>query len=248
MLIKVLVENDNVIKEHGLSLYFEYKNEKFLFDTAQSNLFIKNGHKMDVNFNDIKTVILSHGHYDHGNGLLYLGNKDLICHPDVFLKRYRPDGTYVGLNQTRSEINKKFNIIESKGIYYINEKICFLGEIKGRLTKYKLQNGDNDYIYDDSALVINDEKGLIIITGCSHSGIENIINYAKKIMKTDKVYSVIGGFHLKEVNENVKELVNTFKEIEYIYTGHCTDKTVIDYFIRQNLNVKKLKSLMEIEL
>ncbi len=248
MKIKVLLENDNVLNEHGLSLYIEKENEKILFDTGQSDLFFKNGLMMNVDFDEIKTVILSHGHYDHGNGLKYLSNKTLICHPDAFLKRYATNDRYVGLNQSREEIKVKYNLIESKEPYYISDSICFLGEIKGRATKYYLEDGSIDYIYDDSAIAINTEKGIIVITGCSHSGIENIIEYAKKIMKNDKVYAVIGGFHLKEINENTKKLIDLFKGIENIYTGHCTQKHVIDYFNENNLNVKKLKSLMEIDL
>jgi 7,8-dihydropterin-6-yl-methyl-4-(beta-D-ribofuranosyl)aminobenzene 5'-phosphate synthase len=248
MIIKVLMEDDNILNEHGLSLYIEYENKKILFDTAQSDLFIKNGNKMGIKFNDINTVVLSHGHYDHGNGLKYLSKKDLICHPDAFLKRYRSDGTYIGLNQTKEEISSKFNLIETKKVYYINKKICFLGEVKGRLTKYKLENGENDYIKDDSALVINDNKGLIIITGCSHSGIDNIINYSKQVMNNENIYAVIGGFHLKEIDENTRGMVNLFKNIEKIYTGHCTSKNVIEYFIDEGLNVKKLKPFMEINL
>lgn len=248
MIIKVLLENNNILNEHGLSLYIEKDDIKILFDAGQSDLYLKNGKNLKIDFDEIDIVVLSHGHYDHGNGLKYLNNRKLICHPKVFTKRYRKDGTYIGLNLSRNEIKEKFLLIESKKPYYINKDICFLGEINKMPTKYKLEDGSIDYLPDDSALVINTDKGLVIITGCSHSGIHNIINYAKKEMKNDKIYSLIGGFHLKEIDNKTRNLIDLFKKIEKIYTGHCTSKKVIDFFIKKGISINKLETFMEIEL
>ncbi|MGM0378099.1 MAG: MBL fold metallo-hydrolase [Bacillota bacterium] len=250
MEIKILLENDNILNEHGLSIYLKYKDLNILFDTAQSDLFIKNAKKLGIDLSKTDYIILSHGHYDHGNGLKYLdiGKKPLICHPDVFLKRFKDENKYIGLNQSKSELSEKFNLILSNKPYFINKDICFLGQINSRKTKYRLENGDIDYIKDDTALVINTKKGLVIITGCSHSGIKNIIEYAKKVMNNNNIYAIIGGFHLKKVNAEVKSLIKEFENVDKIYTGHCTKNEVINYLKNKGLNIHSLKSLLKIEI
>lgn len=247
MLIKVLVEDNNEINEHGLSLYIEYADQKILFDTGQSNLYLKNAKKMSVDLSLIDFVVLSHGHYDHGNGLIHLSEKKLLCHPEVFLRRYRNE-TYIGINQSKEAIEEKFDLITSSDPYYITKDICFLGEVKPRETKYVLEDGSIDCIPDDSALAINTRNGIIIITGCSHAGILNIIEKSKVVFEKEKIHAVIGGFHLKEVNSALDLVVKGFKNIEHIYTGHCTSQQVIHYLNKKGLKVNQLSSLMTIEV
>lgn len=247
MLIKVLVEDNNEMNEHGLSLYIEYADQKILFDTGQSDLYLRNAKKMSVDLSLIDFVVLSHGHYDHGNGLVHLSKKTLLCHPEVFLRRYRND-IYIGLNQSKEAVEEKFDLVTSRKPYFITKDICFLGEVNPRKTKYILEDGATDYIPDDSALAINSKKGIIIITGCSHAGILNIIEKSKEVFNEDKIYAVIGGFHLKEVSSALDVVVKGFKNIEKIYTGHCTSQQVIDYLNKKGLKVNQLSSLMTIEI
>lgn len=247
MIVKVLVEDHNKINEHGLSLYIEYNDQKILFDTGQSDLYYKNAKEMDIDLSDINLAVLSHGHYDHGNGLMHLEGGTLLCHPEVFRERYH-NKKYIGINQSKKEIEEKFDLVTSKEPYFITEDICFLGEVKAKRTKYVLQDGSKDYIPDDSALAFNTSDGIIVITGCSHSGVINIIERSKEIFKKEKIYAVIGGFHLKEINSALNEVIQGLKNIEYIYTGHCTRQQVIDYLNEKGLEINKLKSLMTIEI
>ena len=92
MKLSVLTENTAgayFFAEHGLSYFIEYDNKKILFDTGASDVFLKNAEKLKIDINSADCIVLSHGHWDHGNGLKYLQNKPLICHPTVFFKRYR---------------------------------------------------------------------------------------------------------------------------------------------------------------
>lgn len=100
-----------------------------------------------------------------------------------------------------------------------------------------------DIVKDDSAVVINSSKGLIIMSPCSHSGICNIIEYAKKITKNNDVYAVIGGFHIKEVDENTKKVIIYFLEnnIKNIYLGHCTSDEVCNEFINKLSDYSNIK-------
>ena len=81
----------------------------------------------------------------------------------------------------------------------------------------------DDAVLDDSALVYKSEKGLFIITGCSHSGICNIMEYAKEVCKENKIYGVIGGFHLFDVNDRLMKTIQYLKEnsVELLYPCHC---------------------------
>ena len=241
MKVNILIDNNsidkNLLTEHGLSIYIEKNNKKILFDTGATNAFLENAEKMHVDLSKIDYVVLSHGHDDHSGGLEYLLNffnhkpKFISC-PNIFCKRYDDEDGEFGIRLTSKDIEKSFDVIYSAKPYYLSEEILFLGEIP-RLNNFEGKTNvgwnsitkEKDYVTDDSALVIKHQDGLIIITGCSHSGILNICDYAKKIFKTEKIISIIGGLHLKDstidyINATVNEL--KILELNSIYACHCT--------------------------
>lgn len=239
--IYILVDNcasDTCNSEHGLSYVVDF-DKKILFDTGQSDLFLKNAEQMQVSLSDIENVVLSHGHYDHGDGLLNLKNKKLICHPDVFLKRF--SGRHlkaVGLHFNKEKAQELFDIKATKEPYWISDKMVFLGEIprkfnfeRNRINFY-LNEKELDFLLDDSALVVNMSQGLFIISGCAHSGICNIIEYAKKVTKVTKVFGVIGGFHLRFNNQQTQETLRYFKQnnIKIVMPSHCTELAALSLF------------------
>lgn len=250
VMVRIVVLNDNRCNnnkyefEHGISLFIECYGKKVLFDSGQTEIFINNAKKLNIDLKKLDAIVLSHGDFDHGNGLKYLNTKtDLICHPDFMLTRIsRRTGNNNGLNQTREELSNKFNLIESREPYNINDKIIFLGQIERNNDFEKGQNlpafDGNGEIYqhlDDSGLAIKTEKGLIVISGCSHSGICNTVEYAKKITNTDRILAVIGGFHLKEVNECTLKTIEYMKQnnVQKVYLAHCTSDVVCEEFLRQ---------------
>ena len=230
--------------EHGLSLLIEMDNKKILFDAGQSDLFIFNASKMNVKISDIDCIVLSHGDYDHGNGLKFLNidkKIDLYAHEDIFKNRIsKRTGKYDGLNQTRKEIENKYNLHLTKKYKEISDNIIFLGEIEHTLDfeSRKLPMVDeksNDYRhFDDTGIALKTPLGLIIVSGCSHSGICNTIEYAKKICKCNSIYAVIGGFHLKKVTEETLKTINYFREndVKKILLAHCTSDEVCEEFVK----------------
>ncbi len=108
MKISILTDNNpggNTGAEHGLSYFIEHEGTKILFDTGQSDLFLQNASIIGINLEERDLIILSHGHFDHGNGLPHLPGGKLICHPGCFVKRYRTiDHTFIGLKNSRDEI------------------------------------------------------------------------------------------------------------------------------------------------
>lgn len=236
MILTILTENvagGRFIAEHGISYLIEIDGEKILFDTGHSDVFLKNAEMLGVDIkNEVEKVVLSHGHWDHGDGLQFVENKTLITHPESFIKRFRKtDHSPVGLSFSKKEIQKKYKLVETPKPLKITENLWFLGEIprnnnfESQTTPFELVSGNNDFIPDDSALVTIENNELIIITGCSHSGICNIVEHAKKITGISTVKTVLGGFHLKYNNLQTQKTIEFFKEnaVKNIYPSHCTD-------------------------
>ena len=241
--------------EEGLSLYIEIDDNKLLLDTGITDLFIKNSKILDVDLNQIETIVLSHGHWDHGNGLKYLENtenKTIILHPECFTDRYsiRRQGEYAGINLKLEEMSEKYNTIQSREPYQIFDDVWYLGQIErandfeAREFPTELKNGEIDYLKDDSGIAIKTNNGIVVISGCSHSGICNTVEHAKKVTKENKVYAVIGGFHLKNINKITEDTIKYFinNNISKAYMGHCTSDEVIVEF------EKKLKGKCEVEM
>ena len=242
MKLSVLTENSAspyFIAEHGLSYFIEYDNKKILFDTGATDVFLKNAEKLKINLDETDVIVLSHGHWDHGNGLKFIQNKPLICHPDVFMKRFRK-GTdeYIGINSGFDELNKKFDLQLSKEPHYITENIIFLGEIprlndfESQKTSFTDEKGNDEFVPDDTALAIIKDEALIVVSACSHSGICNIVEYAKKITGINTVKAVIGGFHLKRQDNQTKKTIAYFKtnKVEKLLPSHCTQLPALAAF------------------
>lgn len=240
--------------EGGLSLLVNTDKDCFLLDTGYSNLFLQNAKLLDIDLSKIDTVVLTHGHSDHSNGLKFLEDKKtIILHPMAFKDRWSiRKKEYVGLPMTETQLKSRHNVIETTEPYQICNNCFFLGQIP--MTVDFEKNGNfstcldegltqTDYTEDDSGIAIKTTKGLVIATGCGHRGICNTIEHAKKITGQTNVYAVLGGFHLRKL-EKQKEIID--KTINYIiennikelYLGHCVTDDVIDYFEQNLPNVK----------
>lgn len=247
MIIKVLSENTSVSNEfkseHGLSLYIETENHKILFDIGASGLFAKNAEKMGVDLTKVDLVVISHGHYDHGGGLrTFLGinsQAKIYLHKKAFGKHYsnRPGGikAYIGLDES---------LILSERFVFCDEKYTIDDELEiysGVLAKKLIPSGNKDlflkiddsFVNDDFAheqnLIINKNGKKLLIAGCAHNGIVNIIKKFKAEKGCLPDY-VIGGFHLYNRSTKQSESPLIVEEIGKIlletnalyYTCHCT--------------------------
>lgn len=256
MKITILTENSagsGFLAEHGLSYLIGHEGGKILFDTGHTDIFIKNANTLGIDIQkEVDMVVLSHGHWDHGDGLQYIDNKTLITHPEVFIKRFRKkDNSNIGLKLSKSDIEQKFKLILKDEPYYISDNIIYLGQIprlndfEAKTTHFSDELGQPDFVNDDSAVAVIQNNQVIVITGCSHSGICNIIDYAIKVTGIKTIRAVIGGFHLKQNNLQTKKTINYLKKnnIKKIYPSHCTELPALVAF-HENFNIEQLKTGM----
>lgn len=250
MRMTVLVDNNpvpNLDAEWGFSLFLEVLGQRILFDLGASDLFLRNASRLGINPLEVDDIVLSHGHYDHTWGLnvflnqgMYRGNMPkkptLIAHPGAVIPKYRGDGTEFGMTIARASMEYHFQTRLSREPYWINDQTVFLGEIKRRfpfenqqpLGKTYNEQGElvEDFLMDDTALAVKTDRGLVIVSGCAHAGICNIIEYAREVCAEQRVIDVIGGFHLRE-SENETQLMPTVEYLEGLQTTsihptHCT--------------------------
>lgn len=243
MIIKILVDNtalDGFEAVHGFSVIIE-EEQKILFDVGPDDTFLRNAALLGIDFDEIDTLVLSHGHWDHGGGLTALQDKKLLLHPDSFTLRYRKrNNTPVGLSCSREELKTRYQLQESKEAIYLTDNMVFLGEIprlidfESKESPFLLSDGKPDFVPDDSAIAIKTDKGLLVISGCAHAGICNTISYAKKVCKEERVYAVLGGFHLKELDVITQKTIDYLKEnkVEIVGPTHCTSFKVRDEFAK----------------
>jgi len=239
--------------QHGFSAFIE-AGEKILFDTGSTDVIIYNAALLGINLNATDLIVLSHGHWDHANGLKALHTKGikkkLLVHPGAFIDRRKATGEYNGMSYNQEETAEKFDLVLLKEPYQISDNIYFLGEIPRvnefeakKTTFFYMNEGGKlqDFIMDDTALAIKTEKGLVIVTGCSHAGICNIVEHAREVTNQDKVYVVMGGFHLLGDQCQLQKTIDYFlkNRVEHLYPMHCTDLPSLSRFY-ETFGIKKL--------
>ncbi|MDD7402176.1 MAG: MBL fold metallo-hydrolase [Eubacteriales bacterium] len=247
--ITVLVDNNALIgkmllSEPALSMILQDGDKTILFDTGYSDAALKNAHALGFDLTEVDAIALSHGHFDHTVGLFYLMKEmrdrkidkkiDLICHPDTFLPKDNQGG-FFGNVLNEPTLGEYFNITMTKEPYQLTDHLTWLGEIERNYdieeyvpftTVFKDGEWVDDYLIEDTAIAYTNDEGVAVITGCSHAGICNITDYAKKVTKQEKVLDVIGGFHLLNPSEErMQGTIDYFLDlgVESIAPCHCVD-------------------------
>jgi 7,8-dihydropterin-6-yl-methyl-4-(beta-D-ribofuranosyl)aminobenzene 5'-phosphate synthase len=230
------------IAEHGLSIFMETNRGNYLLDTGQGKAVINNALVLGLDLKTIKGIIMSHHHWDHTGGLgpvLDLkGAVDIYAHPGFFKESYNIGGgmvRYIGVPYPRPLLEGKgATFIFSNEFRKIEPGMWLTGEVPRR-TDYELgdknqvvkSNGGyvKDDILDDQSVVIETEKGLLVVLGCCHSGIINTLSYIVEKMGQRPIYAVIGGTHLGPVGDEQREKsIDALKafDIERLGVSHCT--------------------------
>ena len=249
MLIKALLENtanaNELACEHGLSLYIEALGHSLLFDTGASGHFADNAKKMAVDLGTVEYLVISHGHYDHGGGLhtfFSLNDKaKVFIHQDAFDKYYARGeaGTLrdIGIDEALKDHSRvvltadSFKIAEGISLFSnVSHVEALPASNRDLLMEKEGQFFDDTFVHEQN-LVIEEHGKTVLLTGCAHNGIVNIVKHFHAL-KGRYPDVVMGGFHLSKSEEDHDSVEEIDRIAEILletgaryYTGHCTGLT-----------------------
>lgn len=268
IVIRTLLENNlsrnrSLTAEHGLSFLVETERLKILFDCSAGSAARENAGKMNVSIEDVDYVVLSHSHYDHAGGYPDMAAHgvcaSLITGPKFFEDKYARDGgkyTYLGCGFGASFLEA--NGIEHRvcegcetldeGCYVVGgfRRIYDFEKVPARFVRETKNGMVSDDFPDEVCLVLESEKGLVMVVGCSHPGILNMIESVRERFGRP-VYAVFGGSHLVEADEaRIAETVKLLKDMGIASVGfnHCTGDAAQTCFVQgaEGINCSHLKT------
>ena len=252
--------------EWGFSALVEMNGERMLFDTGgRPETVLNNARELGVDLSNVEDVILSHHHWDHVTGLVTLrrelskSNPKALCRAHggrgIFLERIIPQGLLGSGKMTMAEVKKGYEALGGEFIEYGEPKELFSGVwLTGPVPRlYPERNwspgihlrnaaGENvdDDIPEDQSLVLTTDRGLVLVTGCGHAGLVNILTYARQtVAPAAQVYAAMGGFHLFAAKPDTLSWT-AGKLLDFgvaqIVGAHCTGIEPV-YFFRDRLGL-----------
>jgi 7,8-dihydropterin-6-yl-methyl-4-(beta-D-ribofuranosyl)aminobenzene 5'-phosphate synthase len=233
-----------LLAEWGLSILVEVDGYKVLLDTGLDTSAARNAAILGINLSEVDKLVLSHGHCDHTGGLQHVLNAmrkeiEIIAHPDIWAAKY---AHFSGMKERWAGIPFTREALEGWGCSFkltkeptwITDNIVTTGEIPMHTEYEKIgtelvvkENGElcPDPLWDDQALIIKSQNGLIVVLGCGHRGMINTIHHAQKLAGVEHVHMVIGGTHLFTASGEQTELsIAELKRlgVEKVGVSHCT--------------------------
>lgn len=230
--------------EHGLSLYVETHKHKLVVDTGATDMFIRNADRLGVDLKQVDTLILSHGHYDHAGGIIpfvKINSEAKIYMRKTAVDDYYHGERYIGIDKKIKELKQ---VVYTDNYLKLDEELQLFSDITGRrlwsegnlsLTKRLDNQMVSDSFDHEQCLVISGKDKKILISGCAHNGILNILDKYRELFNSLPDI-VITGFHLNKktayTNEeiaDIKKIATELKKPDIVfYSGHCTGKTSFD--------------------
>jgi len=252
MKMACLVENTqgekSCLYEHGLSFYIETERHRLLVDSGQSDAFIHNARILGIDLAKVDTVVVSHGHYDHAGGLLAF--HQLNTRAKIYVREsagaayYHLTGgneKYIGMDKAVMTLPQ---IVPIYGDMRIDDELFLFTGIPGRryMAKGNFQlkkKTDSGFVQDtfdhEQCLVISENNKHVLMSGCAHSGIVNILDRYYELFHTYPD-AVVSGFHMMQKAAYTDEDVANIKQIAgilqktgaYFYSGHCTGQAAFE--------------------
>jgi 7,8-dihydropterin-6-yl-methyl-4-(beta-D-ribofuranosyl)aminobenzene 5'-phosphate synthase len=250
-----IAQKPSLLVEHGLALWIDVEGTHVLFDTGQGAALAHNANALGVSIPTAHHIVLSHGHYDHSGGLdqamAMAPQATVWIHPEATRDRYsiRESGQAHAIGMP--EKVRKTIELDSARIHWTREPTRLTSEIGmtgsiPRETDFEDAGGaffldvsgrDRDDIVDDQALWVVTPSGIVVVTGCAHSGVINTVRYILKINPERRLRAVIGGLHLVQASaERLAATAAALREMAptEIHSGHCTGGRGLS-FLRENL-------------
>lgn len=255
-------ENANCTAEWGLSILIESGGNKVLFDVGASPIFADNASKLGIDLSDVEAVAISHGHYDHTEGmesfceinklaLIYM-HKDSISPAFGTAADGHIEDYNCGIRWSKEFIERiKNRTVFTENVVKINENMTLVGNIEP-LKEYPMTEkfyrpsptNEEKYLYDhmehEQFLVVKEEKGIYIFSGCSHTGMMATIKRTQELFPGEKIIALVAGMHLYPLKRDKKQkVVDDICQlgIDAVFPVHCTGIDAILMF-KQRLGDK----------
>lgn len=265
VLSTMLADYKQLLGEWGYSALVEIDGRKVLFDTGtHPDVVLGNARSQKIDLSDVEVVVLSHNHWDHVGGLLTLRQKLMARNPramatahvgaGIFRPRIAKDGSdQSGLRDIRARYEASGGrFVEHAGPFELQPGVWLTGPTPRpndernwapglALADAGGKPGPEDNVPEDSALVFDTPKGLVLLTGCGHAGIVNIAEYAREIVRPAPIEALVGGLHLFNAsNDRVAWTARKLKAIgvRHLLAGHCTGIEAT-YALRRELDLNR---------
>ncbi|MBI9081395.1 MAG: MBL fold metallo-hydrolase [Pseudodesulfovibrio sp.] len=254
MQITFLVDNNSLIgscflAEPALSILIKDEDKRILFDAGYSDAFLINARRKGLDLLHLDWIVLSHGHFDHTWGLADLARHyfeagleklshsrpRLLAHPLAFVTKRKGALPEIGMLIAEDKLSHQFELALTNEPVWLSEKLVTLGEIERVLDfeqpaplgeRMDPDGPVDDNIVDDTAMAYVTDQGLVVISGCAHSGICNTVEQARRITGVDTVHTVLGGFHLQKAKPERLDPTTDYLaalNLKNLYACHCTD-------------------------
>jgi 7,8-dihydropterin-6-yl-methyl-4-(beta-D-ribofuranosyl)aminobenzene 5'-phosphate synthase len=256
--ITIVVDNKScggLAAEHGFAVWIAVPGHRILFDTGQGAALLANAARLGCDLSQVDTLVLSHGHYDHGGALSSVLNSAPTCrvysHAGAFVPRYsvRPGEAPRTISLASSDRDAILALSPTQ-VHWVCEPDQIIPGIglSGPIPRVHPMEDTGgpffldpdghrpDRLEDDLALWIKTDRGLVIITGCCHAGLINSVDHIRSVSGVERVFGIIGGLHL--VNASKDRLMATCSALrnwtpEFIIPCHCTGAEATAFLCEQ---------------
>jgi len=234
--------------EHGVSFFIENLGHVIMSDVGQTGNFATNAVKLGCDLARVEALAISHYHYDHGGGLRQFFQKNQEA--KVYLRQVLSDVDYVAISASQPDryigldkgllAQHEDRIVKVDQNWAIFPWFHLLVDIPWEYPKpsgdqrLMMKKGDQilpDTFEHEMVMVLEGAQGLVVLTGCAHNGVLNMVAATQKAFPGKPILAVIGGFHLHhEGDERIREIGKTLLswEIPHVVTGHCTGDAAMD--------------------
>jgi 7,8-dihydropterin-6-yl-methyl-4-(beta-D-ribofuranosyl)aminobenzene 5'-phosphate synthase len=243
VLVEDTAQDTGISAEHGLAYWIEWDEQKVLFDTGQGKVLVNNADRLGIHLQEASAIVLSHGHYDHTEGLpdALKTNRlaTVYAHPVVFANKYirKTDGSArkIGLPDATETVLRSLHgrLVYTERPTSVADRLTVTGPVP-RLTDFEDTGGPfflnhactkPDPLEDDQAVFFDTAEGTVVVLGCAHSGVINTLRYISQLTANRPIRAVIGGMHLvAALPERIARTIDELRQlgVQQLAPGHCT--------------------------